>query len=352
MNKNFWKDKKVLITGHSGFKGSWLSMILNSAGAEVLGFSSESLNNNSELFKSLNIAGISHSCDQDIRDKDSLNQIFSSFKPEIIFHMAAQPLVRESYERPLETYEINVMGTLNILEAIRSHDSVRASVFVTTDKCYENQEWSWGYRENDPMGGFDPYSSSKGCAELLIQSYQQSYFNDQNSLSALSSVRAGNVIGGGDLSKDRLIPDIVRAIQSQSKVLIRSPSATRPWQHVFDPLNGYLMVAEDLYFNGSSHNSSWNFGPYLTDIRTVNELTDLFCKSWGVENIIENDTSANVHEANLLSLDISKSFHKLNWRPQWSLEQSLPHIVNWYKEYLLNGDLVALSEDQISQFFH
>lgn len=351
MNKKFWKDKKVLITGHSGFKGSWLTMILNHAGAEILGISKESLNNNRDLFKSLEINKISDSCDEDIRDSNTIDKIFSSFQPEIVFHMAAQPLVRESYLQPVETYDINVMGTISILEAIRSHESVRASIFVTTDKCYDNKEWAWGYRENDPMGGHDPYSSSKGCAELLIQSYQKSYFNDQHSLSALSSVRAGNVIGGGDLSRDRLIPDIVRAIQSKEKVFIRNPSSTRPWQHVFEPLNGYLMVAEDLYANGSANNSSWNFGPHLSDIRTVNELTEIFCTAWGITDIVEYDTNTYLHEANLLSLDISKAYHQLRWRPQWTLEQSMVHIVNWYQEYLSSGDIVSLSKSQIKSFF-
>ncbi|MDB4120867.1 CDP-glucose 4,6-dehydratase, partial [Gammaproteobacteria bacterium] len=264
-------------------------------------------------------------------------------------HLAAQPLVRESYNIPSETYEINVMGTINVLEAIRANDSVRSSLMITTDKCYDNKEWIWGYRENDAMGGHDPYSSSKGCAELVIQSYQKSYFNN-NATSALSSARAGNVIGGGDLSQDRLIPDIVRAIKNNSKVSIRNPLATRPWQHVFEPLNGYLMVAEDLFNHGHTKNSSWNFGPLITDIRSVDEVTSLFCKTWGGLDIIEYDQKEQAHEANLLSLDISKSYHELKWRPKWSLDESMIHIVSWYKEYMSGGDLVSLSNDQIRQF--
>ena len=350
MNSKFWKDKRVLITGHSGFKGSWLSMILHAMGAEILGISKESLNNNSELYGALDIKSLVESHDEDIRDSGNINKVFSDFKPEIVFHLAAQPLVRKSYLLPSDTYEINVMGTINILEAIRANDSVRSSLMITTDKCYDNKEWIWGYRENDAMGGHDPYSSSKGCAELVIQSYQKSYFNN-SSMSALSSVRAGNVIGGGDLSQDRLIPDIVRAIKDNSKVSIRNPLATRPWQHVFDPLSGYLMVAEDLFHNGYVNNSSWNFGPLITDIRSVDEVTKLFCQIWGELDIIEYDKSAQAHEANLLSLDISKAYHELKWRPRWSLNESMPHIVNWYKKYIAKGDLLELSKDQIKLFF-
>jgi CDP-glucose 4,6-dehydratase len=350
MNSEFWKDKRVLITGHSGFKGSWLSMILNFMGAEILGISKESLNNNSELYGALDIKGFVESHDADIRDSGNINKVFSDFKPEIVFHLAAQPLVRKSYSFPSDTYEINVMGTINILEAIRANDSVRSSLMVTTDKCYDNKEWIWGYRENDAMGGHDPYSSSKGCAELVVQSYQKSYFNN-SSMSALSSVRAGNVIGGGDLSQDRLIPDIVRAIKDNSKVSIRNPLATRPWQHVFEPLNGYLMAAEDLFQNGHVNNTSWNFGPLITDIRSVDEITQLFCQIWGDLDIIEYDKTSQVHEANLLSLDVSKAYHELKWRPKWSLNESMSHIVNWYKEYISGGDLLDLSKEQIQLFF-
>ena len=350
MNYKFWKDKRVLITGHSGFKGAWLSMILNSMGAEILGISKESLNNNAELYGALKIEDFVKSYDEDIRNLESIKKIFSDFKPEIVFHLAAQPLVRKSYSLPSDTYEINVMGTINILEAIRANNSVRASLMITTDKCYDNKEWAWGYRENDSMGGYDPYSSSKGCAELVIQSYQNSFFQNE-SLSAISSVRAGNVIGGGDLSADRLIPDIVRAIKGKSKVYIRNPAATRPWQHVFEPLNGYLMVAEDLFDNGFQNNNSWNFGPLITDIRSVDEVTKLFCSIWGDIDIIEYDNTPQPHEANLLSLDISKSYHELKWRPRWSLDQSMPHIVNWYKEYISGADVLSLSREQIKEFF-
>jgi CDP-glucose 4,6-dehydratase len=351
MNTQFWKDKKVLVTGHSGFKGSWLSFILNSLGAQVTGISKEELNNNKDLFKALKIESICDSFDVDIRDMSGIQDIFFKTSPDIVFHMAAQPLVRKSYKDPLDTYDINVMGTINILEAIKKIETIKASVFITTDKCYENNEWTWGYRENDPMGGHDPYSCSKGCAELIIQSYQKCFFNEECGQSALSSVRAGNVIGGGDLSEDRLIPDLVRAIDTKGKVLIRNPSSTRPWQHVFEPLRGYMMVAEDLYNKGPSANSSWNFGPHLTDIRTVENITDLFCSSWGISDIIEIDKKLSVHEANLLSLDISKAHHELNWTPNWSLEDSMPYIVEWYKAYLKGGDLTKISLSQIKSYF-
>lgn len=350
--KKFWKDKKVLITGHSGFKGGWLTMILHHLGAQVCGISSEKLNNNKKFFSSMKIDAMCNSYDLDIRDTENFQKIAYEFQPDLLFHLAAQPLVRESYLTPKDTYDINVMGTLNVLEFVRSCPSVKASVFITTDKCYENKEWPWGYRENDPMGGHDPYSSSKGCAEILIQSYQKSYFNTQLSSQGISSARAGNVIGGGDFSPDRLIPDIVEAIAQGKKVKIRNPLATRPWQHVFEPLNGYMMVAENLFSCGPAANDSWNFGPHLTDIRNVDDIAQTFCKEWGLENIIEYDQTSQPHEAKSLSLDISKAYSELKWSPQWSLEISLAHIADWYKTYLNNGDIAQLSIQQIDRYFH
>ena len=239
---------------------------------------------------------------------------------------------------------------LNILEAIRANDSVRSSLMITTDKCYDNKEWVWGYRENDAMGGYDPYSSSKGCAELVIQAYQKSYFNN-SSISALSSVRAGNVIGGGDLSQDRLIPDIVRAIQDHSKVSIRNPSATRPWQHVFEPISGYLKVAEGLFESGAKANDCWNFGPNNSDIRTVQEITELFIACWGIKDIIDFDTSTQPHEAKSLSLDISKAQFKLHWSPQWDLENAMEKTAIWYKACFEDGDILKISTEQIEEYY-
>ena len=351
MNKNFWKNKKVLITGDSGFKGAWLTLALHSVGAKIQGLSSSDLNNNTELFQALNISKISNTLDIDIRDQHAVNEIFEQFQPEIVFHLAAQPLVRESYVDPVATYGVNLMGTLNILEAIRKSSSIKSATLVTTDKCYKNNEWEWGYRENDPLGGHDPYSSSKACAEILIQSYQKSFFCDLKNSPGISSVRAGNVIGGGDFSPDRLVPDLYRAITSKNKLLLRNPLATRPWQHVLEPIAGYIKVAEDLFKSGAVANNSWNFGPTLSDVRSVEEVSELFCSSWGVSNILEYDHSEQPHEASLLSLDISKAFFKLNWSPKWSLENAIERTAKWYQFFDEKKDILNLSYQQIDEYF-
>ena len=351
MNKIFWKNKKVLITGDSGFKGAWLTLALHSVGAKIQGLSSSDLNNNTELFQALNISKISNTLDIDIRDQHAVNEIFEQFQPEIVFHLAAQPLVRESYVDPVATYGVNLMGTLNILEAIRKSSSIKSATLVTTDKCYKNNEWEWGYRENDPLGGHDPYSSSKACAEILIQSYQKSFFYDLKNSPGISSVRAGNVIGGGDFSPDRLIPDLYRAITSKNKLLLRNPLATRPWQHVLEPIAGYIKVAEDLFKSGAVANNSWNFGPTLSDVRSVEEVSELFCSSWGVSNILDYDNSEQPHEASLLSLDISKAFFKLNWSPKWSLENAIERTAKWYQFFDEKKDISNLSYQQIDEYF-
>ena len=351
MNKDFWKNKKVLITGDSGFKGAWLTLALHSVGAKIQGLSSSDLNNNTELFQALNISKISNTLDIDIRDQHAVNEIFEQFQPEIVFHLAAQPLVRESYVDPVATYGVNLMGTLNILEAIRKSSSIKSATLVTTDKCYKNNEWEWGYRENDPLGGHDPYSSSKACAEILIQSYQKSFFNDLKNSPGISSVRAGNVIGGGDFSPDRLVPDLYRAITSKNKLLLRNPLATRPWQHVLEPIAGYIKVAEDLFKSGAVANNSWNFGPTLSDVRSVEEVSELFCSSWGVSNILDYDNSEQPHEASLLSLDISKAFFKLNWSPKWSLENAIERTAKWYQHFDEKKDILNLSYQQIDEYF-
>ena len=351
MNKDFWKNKKVLITGDSGFKGAWLTLALHSVGAKIQGLSSSDLNNNTELFQALNISKISNTLDIDIRDQHAVNEIFEQFQPEIVFHLAAQPLVRESYVDPVATYDVNLMGTLNILEAIRKSSSIKSATLVTTDKCYKNNEWEWGYRENDPLGGHDPYSSSKACAEILIQSYQKSFFYDLKNSPGISSVRAGNVIGGGDFSPDRLVPDLYRAITSKNKLLLRNPLATRPWQHVLEPIAGYIKVAEDLFKSGAVANNSWNFGPTLSDVRSVEEVSELFCSSWGVSNILDYDNSEQPHEASLLSLDISKAFFKLNWSPKWSLENAIERTAKWYQHFDEKKDILNLSYQQIDEYF-
>tara|TARA_Y100001970_G_scaffold26363_1_gene31736 strand:+ start:54638 stop:55696 length:1059 start_codon:yes stop_codon:yes gene_type:complete len=346
LNTSFWNNKKVLVTGHSGFKGSWITLLLKHLGAEVCGVSSSILNNNQELFLALNLDDSCLSHDVDIRDKN-ISKIFNDFKPDIVFHMAAQPLVRASYEIPFDTYDINVMGTLNILENIRKSPSVVASVMITTDKCYENKEWERGYKETDRLGGFDPYSSSKACAELLIKSFQNSY--ESESL-AISSVRAGNVIGGGDLSSDRLLPDIYRAIVSKQKIKLRNPMATRPWQHVLEPLIGYLMVAEDLFESGYQNNDAWNFGPRTSDIRTVAEIAKLFAGEWGVDNIEEEKNSQHYHEANMLSLDSTKAYSKLNWQPIWNVEVAIKKTAEWYQDFEKKIDVLNKTNQQIQEY--
>ena len=346
MKTSFWTGKKVLVTGHSGFKGCWITLLLKYLGAEVCGVSSSTLNNNQELYLALNLDDNCLSHDIDIRDKN-ISKIFYDFKPDIVFHLAAQPLVRASYEIPFDTYDINVMGTLNVLENIRKSSSVAASVMITTDKCYENKEWVWGYRETDRLGGFDPYSSSKACAELLIKSFQNSY--ESESL-AISSVRAGNVIGGGDLSSDRLLPDIYRAILSNQKIKLRNPTATRPWQHVLEPLMGYLMVAEDLFVSGHKNNDAWNFGPRSSDIRTVAEIAKLFAGEWGIDSIIEEKSSKNYHEANILSLDSTKANSKLSWQPVWNVEIAIKKTAEWYQAFEKNLDILDKTNQQIQEY--
>ena len=329
----FWKNKKVLITGHTGFKGAWLSLWLQNLGAKVIGISLDSPTTPS-LYEQANVAKGMISLRQDIRNGEAIKQLFQQHKPEIVFHLAAQPLVRYSYQNPVETYETNVMGTLHVLEGIRSVDSVRSAVMITTDKCYQNKEWVWGYRETDTLGGHDPYSSSKGAAELLISSYRNSYFpQDKYSehKTAIASARAGNVIGGGDWAEDRLIPDIIKAFKNNEKVIIRNPKSTRPWQHVLEPLSGYLKLAEQLEKNGDQYAEAWNFGPAEIDARPVQWIVEKMAKLWGENANWINDKSEHPHEANYLKLDCSKAHMKLNWYPRWDLSETLLRIVEWHK---------------------
>ena len=333
INQVFWKNKKVLITGHTGFKGAWLSLWLQDLGAKVIGISLDSPTTPS-LYEQANVAKGMISLRQDIRNGEAIKQLFQQHKPEIVFHLAAQPLVRLSYREPVETYEINVMGTLHVLEGIRSVDSVRSAVMITTDKCYQNKEWVWGYRETDTLGGHDPYSSSKGAAELLISSYRNSYFpQDKYSehKTAIASARAGNVIGGGDWAEERLIPDIIKAFKNNEKVIIRNPKSTRPWQHVLEPLSGYLKLAEQLEKNGDQYAEAWNFGPAEIDAHPVQWIVEKMAKLWGENANWINDKSEHPHEANYLKLDCSKAHMKLNWYPRWDLSETLLRIVEWHK---------------------
>ena len=352
INQVFWKNKKVLITGHTGFKGAWLSLWLQDLGAKVIGISLDSPTTPS-LYEQANVAKGMISLRQDIRNGEAIKQLFQQHKPEIVFHLAAQPLVRLSYREPVETYEINVMGTLHVLEGIRSVDSVRSAVMITTDKCYQNKEWVWGYRETDTLGGHDPYSSSKGAAELLISSYRNSYFpQDKYSehKTAIASARAGNVIGGGDWAEERLIPDIIKAFKNNEKVIIRNPKSTRPWQHVLEPLSGYLKLAEQLEKNGDQYAEAWNFGPAEIDARPVQWIVEKMAKLWGENANWINDKSEHPHEANYLKLDCSKAHMKLNWYPRWDLSETLLRIVEWHKLKDAHNNYRKLCLTQINDY--
>ena len=352
MNPTFWKGKKVLVTGHTGFKGSWLALWLKYVGADVVGISMDPLTS-PNLYKQLNIAEGMTSLRQDIRDGEAIKEIFQKYQPEIVFHLAAQPLVRYSYKEPLETYETNVMGSLHILEGVRSIESVKAVVIITTDKCYENKEWAWGYRENEPMGGHDPYSSSKGAAELLIASYRKSYFSTSKEgqhKAAIASVRAGNVIGGGDRAEDRLIPDIVRAFQKNKPVQIRSPNSIRPWQHVLEPLSGYLLLAEKLIENGKFFSQAWNFGPLEGDSKSVQSIVEKMVLLWGEGASWVIDDNYHPHEANYLKLDCTKAHNYLHWWPKWDLDYALKKIVEWHQIEHAGKNLKDTCINQINEY--
>ena len=347
VNSNFWKGKRVFITGHTGFKGSWLSLWLQSMGAKLNGLALAPPTAPA-LFEQANVYDDMNSTIGDIRDYKIVYDTMKACKPEIIIHMSAQPLVRYSYQAPVETYAVNVMGTVHLLEAARQIGTAKAIINVTTDKCYENQEWVWGYRENEPMGGHDPYSNSKGCSELISNAYRRSFF--QQSGIALATVRAGNVIGGGDWAIDRLIPDILRAFEKSKPIIIRNPHAIRPWQHILEPLSGYLMLAEHLYNEGESFAEGWNFGPNDEDVRSVKWITDYMVKTWGNRASWVLDNKENPHEANYLKLDISKAKSKLKWQPLLKLEEALTLITDWHYHWLNKGDVKSKCLKQIKNF--
>lgn len=352
INHHFWRNKRVFITGHTGFKGSWLTLWLKNLGCEISGYSLEP-NTTPNLFNILNLKNsITHNI-ADIRNYNSLFAAINSFKPDIIFHLAAQPLVRYSYLNPIETYETNVMGTVNLLEATRNYKEVKATIIVTSDKCYENKEQIWGYRENDPLGGHDPYSNSKGCSELVVSSYVNSYFIPNKNLGKVASVRAGNVIGGGDWSTDRLIPDIIRNLIQEKDPAIRNPNAIRPWQHVIEPLYGYISAAESLCDNLEQDKLlNWNFGPDVKDQSNVKFITDHVCKIWGNKNKVKLDAQENQpHEANLLYLDCTKAKKELGWIPKWDIEQTIMNTISWYKAFYSNEvDMIKYSISQINNY--
>jgi CDP-glucose 4,6-dehydratase len=349
-NPNFWDAKRVFITGHTGFKGGWLSYWLHLMGAHVAGYAL-SPNTQPNIYEVLSIEKLlDQSHIADIRDYKKLARVLSEFCPDVVIHMAAQPLVRYSYDQPLETYDINVMGTANLLEAIRGVSSIRATVIVTTDKCYENQERISGYSENEPMGGYDPYSSSKGCAELITAAYRQSFFNSSNSKNAIASARAGNVIGGGDWSQDRLIPDALQAFQTKKPLMIRNPDAVRPWQYVLEPLSGYLILAQSLFEQGRAYGSAWNFGPEDRDARPVREVIDLFSEAWGQDAAWEQDSSVQPHEAQLLRLNCAKAKDALGWRPRWGVETALKKVIEWHKALDAGVDMREITKKQIQDY--
>jgi len=350
VSPSFWNGKRIFLTGHTGFKGGWLSLWLTSMGSEVTGFALPP-NTNPNIFSILNIEKLMHkSVIGDIRDLNTLQSEMITASPDIVIHMAAQPLVRYSYINPVETYATNVMGTVNTLESVRSVKSIRATVIVTTDKCYENKNLEKGYQENDPMGGHDPYSNSKGCAELVTSAYRNSFFSSQNTSNAIASARAGNVIGGGDWSEDRLIPDAIRAFEINEPLMIRYPSAVRPWQHVLEPLSGYLVLAEALYKGGIDYASAWNFGPRDRDARSVQEVIELLISNWGSSAAWKKDGLDQPLEANLLKLDCSKSMQLLGWSPKWGLEVAIEKIIEWQNAYKNNLDMGKVSLDQINQY--
>ena len=352
MNRTFWKDKKVLVTGHTGFKGSWLSLWLQKLGAKVVGYALSPPTKPS-LFEVAQVADGMTSITEDVRHLEYLQAVIADHRPEIIIHLAAQPLVRCSYEDPVETYSTNVMGTVNVLEAVRQSESIRVVVSITSDKCYENKEWLWGYRENDPVGGYDPYSSSKGCAELIISAYRDSFFpaeKYQHHRVAVASTRAGNVIGGGDWARDRLIPDFMTAIMKDRPAIIRSPSAVRPWMHVLEPLNGYLRLAEQLWAHGPKFAQAWNFGPNSEDTKTVLWLVEHLTRFWGEGARWKLDSVQHPHESRFLKLDCSKAQSLLGWSAKLRLSTALEWTVEWYRSYQQNKDMRALTEEQIIRF--
>ena len=347
MDLNFYKGKRVLVTGHTGFKGAWMCRVLVDAGAILTGYSLEAPTQ-PNLFALAGVEDKMTSIIGDVRDLAHLMEVFDQAQPEIVLHLAAQPIVRTSYEQPVYTYETNVMGTVNILECVRTHPCVKSFLNVTTDKVYENKEWAWGYRENEPLDGYDPYSNSKSCSELVTHSYKSSFF--QNGRTAISTARAGNVIGGGDFARDRIIPDCVRAAAAKQPIIVRNPYSTRPYQHVLEPVMAYLMIAqkqyEDLSFAGW-----YNVGPDDCDCVTTGELTTLFCQAWGDGMTWENRSEANApHEANFLKLDCSKIKTTFGWKPRWHMQEAIQKTVEWSKVWMDGGNIPQEMAREIKEF--
>lgn len=349
----FYRGKKVLITGHTGFKGSWLSIWLHELGAEVVGIALDPYSEKDNYVLSGIGKKIKADIRADIRNGKMMKEIFTECQPEIVFHLAAQPLVRLSYEKPVETYETNVMGTINVMEAIRAINSVKVGVMITTDKCYENKEQLQGYKETDPFGGYDPYSSSKGACEIAIQSWRRSYFNPEDygkrHTVSLASVRAGNVIGGGDWALDRIIPDCIRAIEAGKPIDIRNPKAVRPWEHVLEPLSGYLMLAQKMWKHPTDYCEGWNFGPEQEAVSTVWEVASELVKCFGKGELKDSSNPNAVHEANLLMLNIAKAKSRLGWKPRLNSKQTIDLVADWYKRYK-SENVYDICIDEIERF--
>jgi len=352
---NFYCGKRVLVTGHTGFKGSWLSIWLHELGAEVVGVSQEPFTNRDNYV----LSGIGHKMMADLRsdicDGQKMKEIFQKYQPEIVFHLAAQPLVRYSYEQPVETYEANVMGTIHVMEAIRATSSVKVGVMITTDKCYDNKEQMRGYKEDDPFGGYDPYSSSKGACEIAIQSWRRSFFNPEDYGKkhhvSLASVRAGNVIGGGDWALDRIIPDCIKALEQDKVIDIRSPKAIRPWEHVLEPLSGYMLLAKKQWEHPTEFCEGWNFGPESESVSTVWEVATELIKNYGKGELKDSSDPNAVHEAKLLMLDITKAKTKLGWKPRMNMQQCMELVADWYKRYQTE-DVYQLCVEEIDKFIN
>lgn len=343
---DFYKGKRVLLTGHTGFKGSWMSRVLVNAGAILTGYSLEPPTS-PDLFSMSQIESRMNSVIGDIRDLEHLKSVFAESQPEIVIHMAAQPIVRDSYKDPVYTYETNVMGTVNILECIRLSDCVKSFVNVTTDKVYKNNEWAWGYRENEPLDGFDPYSNSKSCSELVTHSYQSSFFSEDKV--AISTARAGNVIGGGDFANDRIIPDCVRAAEQGKDIIVRNPHSTRPYQHVLEPVMAYLMIAQRQY-DDINYAGYYNVGPDDLDCITTGDIVDMFCDKWGQGMKWINQYDGGPHEANFLKLDCSKLKSTFQWKPRWNVSEALDQVVEWTRVYFEKGDIPAIMDKQIADY--
>ena len=350
----FYTGKRVLVTGHTGFKGSWLSIWLQLMGAEVIGLAKDPYTKRDNYCLSNIGKKLKADLRGDICNAATLKEVFEKYQPEIVFHLAAQPLVRLSYDIPLETFQTNVMGTINVMEAMRCQPATRVGVMITTDKCYENKEQIWGYRENEPMGGYDPYSASKGAAEIAISAWRRSFFNPEKTTGhtkSLASVRAGNVIGGGDWSKDRIVPDCIRALEASKTISIRSPHAIRPWQHVLEPLGGYLLLAQRMWEQPQNYNEAWNFGPRTESIADVWTVASKIVKNYGYGELCDASNSKALHEASLLLLDISKAHFRLGWEPKMTLDQSIYMTTDWYKRYQ-KENVYNLCAEQIETYIN